>query len=162
MKYLKIFEEYELNGKNPSEYAKFQDKVEAIKKYEGESFFPLGKLYKVSYSNLGQTLILRLTGDVPTSFEEAQIVIVHPDSDNGGWVGIGNIGFILQGSGVDIAHITLPEKTVELIKKIYQEFTDKPCTIRFKTGVNITHGDDATQFAQPGFYQNEVEKAKRK
>lgn len=106
-------------------------------------------------------MILRLTGDVPTNFEEAQIVIVHPDSDNGGWVGVGNIGFILQGSGVDISHITLPEKTVELIKKIYQEYTGKLCNIRFKTGVNITKDKDATQFAQPGFYQKEIEDAKR-
>ena len=130
-----------------------------MKKYEGKRLFPLGKLYKVSYSNLGQSLILRLTGDVPTNFEEAQIVIVHPNSDNGGWVGIGNIGFVLQGSGVDITHITLPKETVEFIKKIYQEYTDKPCNIRFKTGVNITFGNDSTQFS-PGFYQKEIKKYK--
>jgi hypothetical protein len=48
MKYLKIFEEYN----DQTDYSKFQDKVEAIKKYEGESMFPLGKILRVSYSNL--------------------------------------------------------------------------------------------------------------
>ena len=155
MEYIKLFEDFN------SPYKKYQDKIKDILHYTTENMFPLGKILRVSYSNLGQTLILRLTGDVPTNFEEAQIVIVHPDSDNGGWVGVGNIGFILQGSGVDISHITLPEKTVELIKKIYQEYTGKLCNIRFKTGVNITKDTYATQFAQPGFYQKEIEDAKR-
>lgn len=157
MKYLKIFEEY--NDK--IDYSKYQNKIEELKKYEGERFFPLGKLIKVTYSNLGQTLILRLSGDLPTNFQEANIVIVHPDSDNGGWVGVGNIGLTLQGSGAKIEFITLPEETVELIKKIYQEYTDKPCEIRFRTGVNITYGKNATQFAEPGFYQKQIEDAKR-
>ena len=155
MKYLKIFEEYN----DQTDYSKYELKIEEIKSYIGQTFFPLGKLNQVSYSNLGQTLILRLSGDVPTSFEEAQIFIVHPDSEHGGKIGIGNIGFIVQAKAVDIAYITLPEETVELIKKIYQEYTDRPCTVRFKTGVNITHGLDATQFAQPGFYQAEIKNA---
>jgi hypothetical protein len=157
MKYLKIFEEYN----DQTDYSKYELKIQEIKKYVGQTFFPLGKLYKVSYSNLGQTLILRLTGDVPTSFEEAQIVIVHPDSDYGGNIGVGNIGFIVQAKAVDIAYITLPEETVELIKKIYQEYTDKPCPVRFKTGVNITYGKNVTQFAHPGFYQEEINQAKK-
>jgi hypothetical protein len=157
MKYLKIFEEYN----DQLDYSKYQNKIEELKKYEGESFFPLGKLHKVSYSNLGQTLILRLTGDVPTNFKEANLVIVHPDSDRGGWVGVGNIGLVIQASGALIEFITLPEETVELIKQIYREYTDTPCNIRFKTGVNITRGKDVTQFAQPGFYQKEIEDAKR-
>jgi hypothetical protein len=157
MKYLKIFEEYN----DQIDYSKYQNKIEELKKYEGESFFPLGKLIKVNYSNLGQTLILRLSGDVPTNFEEANVVIVHPDSNRGGAIGLGGIGLTLQGSAANIEFITLPEETVELIKKIYQEFTDKPCAIRFKTGVNITYGNDATQFAQPGFYQKQIEDSKR-
>lgn len=154
MKYLKIFEQYELNTNNP-----FVDKIEELKKYEGEKLFPLGKLYKVSYSHLGKVLLLRLSGDVPTNFEEAIIAIVHPNCDDGGWVGVGNIGFIIQGKGVDMAHITLPEETVKLIQKIYSEYTDKACPVRFKTGVNITYGNNVTQFAQPGFYQEEILKA---
>lgn len=151
MKYIKLFEDYS----NP-----YVDKIEELKKYEGENFFPLGKLYKVSYSNLGQTLILKMTGDVPTSMKNCDIVIVHPNSDNGGWVGIGKIGFVLECEGVDISKITLPIQTVEILKKIYTEYTDISCNIIFKTGVNITKDNDATQFAKFDFYRDEIKEAR--
>ena len=130
--------------------------MEVLKKYEGKKLFPLGKIYSVGYSNVGKTLIIRFSGDVPTAFEGGQIIIVHPDSESKGWVSPGEIGFILSGLNCKISIITLPEETVEMIKTIYEEYTGSPCSIRFKTGLYHTKGNDVSQFASPGYYRREI------
>jgi len=140
--------------KNSSETKKntYVEKIEELNsEFTGKSLFPVGKIQGISYSDLGKTLSINVNGDVPTNFSSAEIVIVHPDSDKAGWIGKGQIGFVLQGEGVDISRIPLPEQTIVLIKKIYQKYTDKAPDLRFDT----QYGDDASKFTL-GLYKNIV------
>ncbi len=105
--------------------------------YKDKSLFPVGKINEITYSMNGKVIGVRLSGDVPTNFSPAEIVIVHPDSENEGWVGKGNIGFIVGVSGVDISKIPLPEETISVIKEIYQKYTDIESRHSFNRENNI-------------------------
>lgn len=107
--------------------------------YKDKSLFPVGKIETITYSMLGKVMGIRLSGDVPTNFSPAEIVIVHPDNENEGWVGKGNIGFIVEASGVDISKIPLPEETIGVIKEIYQKYTGKESRHYFNRENNINN-----------------------
>lgn len=129
--------------------------VESLReKYKGERLFPMGEIQEVTYANSGKTLSLELSGDVPTNFEPINIIFVHPDSDDKGWIGVGHVGVTIAGSGVDIGRLPLPEETVNTIKHIYRQYSGKEASFSFDT----KQGSDATQFAQIGLYNNIVEK----
>lgn len=105
--------------------------------YKDKSLFPVGKIETITYSMVGKVMGIRLSSDVPTNFSPAEIVVVHPDNDNEGWVGKGNIGFIVGVSGVDISKIPLPEETIGVIKEIYKKYTGKESQHSFNRENNI-------------------------
>ncbi len=135
----------------------FVKKIEEIKaKYEGASMFPMGEISNVSYSDLGETLSLELSGDVPTNFNSPNIVMVHPDSKHEGWIGKGKIGFTLTGEGVPISKIPLPAEAINLIKEIYQEYTGEEYR-EYMQRATLEGQQDATPFAVPGLYNKIVD-----
>ncbi len=130
--------------------------IENIKQnYEGVSLFPLGSIENVTYSDLGDVLILEMSGDVPTNFIAPNIVIVHPNAERDGWIGRGKIGLTLAGGGVPIEKIPLTSETVKKIQEIYQEYTGKENRDYFY------REDDANKFAVMGAFNDIVEKAER-
>ena len=134
---------------------------ELAAKHEGSSAFPLGKIVRIGYSDLGRTLLIELSGDVPTNFQTAHVVIVHPDSEREGWIGKGNIGFTLGGGGVPISKIPLPAETINLIKTIYREYTGEESR-EYTNRETIEGSNDATPFAVPGLYNQIVQKEEKK
>ena len=131
----------------------FVEKIGEIKeKYLGDKFFPVGSVTEVSYSDLGKTLGIRLTGDVPTNFNELEIVIVHPESEKDGWIGKGKIGVISQGLGISIDKVPLPRETLDKIENIYREYCGKEYRERFYPEENIN------KFAIPGMITDILEK----
>lgn len=120
-------------------------------KYSGKSMFPAGQISNISYSRLGEVMSIYLTGDVPTNFQNAEIVIVHPDAEKSGWLNPGSVGFVLAGRGVDIAKIPMSKETIEFIRNIYQEYTGKECR-EFLNWEN-----DINKFAVMGLYNDIVE-----
>lgn len=148
------FEQDQKQQQTESE-SKYFSKIEKIEEeYKGKRIFPMGEIMEVSWADLGKTLSIQLGGDLTTGFEPVYINIVHPDSERGGWIGKGHIGFTLGGDGVDISRIPLPEETISMIKNIYQEYTGKSADLLFDTH----WGSDAAKFADPNLYKNIVSK----
>lgn len=123
-------------------------------KHLNEHLFPMGAIQNITYADEGKNLILELSGDVPSNFEPIQIVIVHPDASQAGWIGKGYIGVTITGTGVDISLIPLPNETVDLIKTIYQEYTGQSGSVRYD---NTNSGADASRFTL-GLYNSIIEK----
>lgn len=139
---------------NTNPYIEKINKIE--QEYLNQRLFPLGKIREIIYANQGKTLIIECSGDVPTNFEPIHIVIVHQDSENDGVFGKGHIGFnTIGGPGVNIGTIPLPKETVEIIKTIYQDYTNQRPNFQFES---IDTQGDVTRFAFPGMYQDIIEK----
>lgn len=124
---------------------------ELNEKYKGASMFPMGSVQQISYSNLGKTLSIDVTGDVPTNFEVANIIIVHPDAEHDGWIGKGKIGFTLNGKGVDISKIPLPGETLEMVRRVYAQYTGK------ELREHVYQENDINTYANMGLYNSIVE-----
>lgn len=137
---------------------KYFSKIDQIEeKYKDKKIFPLGEVHAINWSNLGKTLIVEMAGDVPTNFQQMNIVIVHPDSDQEGWIGRGGIGVTMEGNGTSISNIPLPREAIEMITDIYTMYTgqtpEKYQSFRMKD-----NGNDITQYAVSGLYNEILEK----
>ena len=133
---------------------KYFSKIEQIEsEYVGKRLFPIGEVKEVGWSNLGKVMSVTLSGDVPTNFQQMNIVIVHPDSDSPGWIGLGGIGVTMEGNGTSISSIPLPQETVNIIRDIYTKYVGKgPDGYQ---SFNIKdNGSDVTQYAVPGLYND--------
>jgi len=133
----------------------FVEKIKQLdSKYKDESMFPAGKIEEITYSDLGKTMGIKLTGDVPTNFQPAEIVIVHPESEKDGWIGKGKLGFLLGGKGVDISKIPLGEESIKNLRNIYQEYTGKELREHINMESNLN------RLAIMGLYNEIVENSK--
>ena len=75
---------------------------------------------------------------------------MHPESNDGGWVGLGQMGLVLNGKGVSLQKIPLPSKVVNILKNIYLEYTAS------ETSQLFFEDDDPNNYAIFGLFQSIV------
>lgn len=106
--------------------------------FSGINIDVLGTINSVSYTDNGECLIINMSGDVPMAMKPVQIVMVHPDANRAGWVGLGGIGIhTFEKNSCSITKIPLCGKAAEMIKEIYLAYTGKNFQESFWIEYNI-------------------------
>lgn len=112
--------------------------AEVQTKFGDKSISLLGFLHDTSFSNMGKCMILNLKGDVPLGMKPVEIVMVHPESKDGGWVGIGGIALNAYSEGAAlIDKVPLCDEAINQLKDIYFLYTGKKFTGCFSHQNNI-------------------------
>lgn len=127
----------------------FYDKIYALKKELDNKRLPFFGRMEISYSNLGKTLTIQFSGDVPTGFNPGFFVFVHPSSDiRKGWLKPGEIGITLNGQGKSISGLEFPKATADVLQNVALRY--------FGDSVFINGRSDISPFAEMGYYQNRI------